>query len=134
MIKCWIRIASFQVDQKGQKHWVFTWSDTGKSLSEARIFASTNPQYNDRLFIVLQVQYMKIPTLGGHVVYRNCFWHLEQFLYTCSPHVLQKEKLLTKIYLYEFRDGYNYIYQGYETRDASWFLWCSEEMYLPISR
>ena len=32
---------------------------TGKSLSEAQ-FASTNPQYNDRLFIELQVQYMKI--------------------------------------------------------------------------
>ena len=26
--------------------------DTGKSLSEALIFASTNPQYDDRLFIV----------------------------------------------------------------------------------
>ena len=64
MIKCWIRIASFQVDQKGQKHWVFTWSDTGKSLSEALIFASTKPQYDDRLFIVLQVQYMKIPSLN----------------------------------------------------------------------
>ena len=34
---------------------------TGKSLSEALIFASTNPQYDDRLFIELQVQYMKIP-------------------------------------------------------------------------
>jgi len=34
-------------------------------------------------------------------VYRNCFLHSEQFLYTtCSPHVLQKEELLTKIYLY----------------------------------
>ena len=34
-------------------------------------------------------------------MYRNCFWHSEQFLYTtCSPHVLQKEELLTKIYLY----------------------------------
>ena len=31
---------------------------TGKSLSEALIFASTNPQYDDRLFIELQVQYM----------------------------------------------------------------------------
>ena len=31
--------------------------DTGKSLSEALIFASTNPQYDDRLFIELQVQY-----------------------------------------------------------------------------
>ena len=40
-------------------------------------------------------------TWREHVVYRNCFWHSEQFLYTsCSPHVLQKEELLTKIYLY----------------------------------
>ena len=46
--------------------------DTGKSLSEALIFASTNPQYDDRLFIELQVQDMKIPR-GEHVVYRNCF-------------------------------------------------------------
>ena len=38
---------------------------------------------------------------GEHVVYRNCFWHSEQFLYTtCSPHVLQKEELLTNIFLY----------------------------------
>ena len=32
---------------------------TGKSLSEALIFASTYPQYDDRLFIDLPVQYMK---------------------------------------------------------------------------
>ena len=43
---------------------------TSKSLSEALIFASTNPQYDDRLFIESQVQYMKIPSsnLG-----RTCF-------------------------------------------------------------
>ena len=29
---------------------------TGKSLSEALIFASTNPKYDDRLFIELRVQ------------------------------------------------------------------------------
>ena len=29
------------------------WVDTGKSLSEALIFESTNPQYDDRLFIEL---------------------------------------------------------------------------------
>ena len=41
-------------------------------------------------------------TWGEHVVYRNCFWPSEQFLYTtCSSHVLQKEELLTKIYLYK---------------------------------
>ena len=40
-------------------------------------------------------------TWGEHVVYRNCFWYSEQFLYrTCSPHALQREELLTKVYLY----------------------------------
>ena len=33
---------------------------TGKSFSEALFLASTNPQYDDRLFIQLRVQYMKI--------------------------------------------------------------------------
>ena len=76
---------------------------TGKSLSEALIFASTNPKYDDRLFIELQVHDMRFPSsnLDRKCVYRNCFWHSEQFLYTkCSPQVLQKEELLTKIYLY----------------------------------
>ena len=42
--------------------------------------------------------------MGEHAVYRICFWHSERFLYTtCSPHVLQKEVLLTKIYLYPVR-------------------------------
>ena len=40
-------------------------SFTGKSLSEDLIFASNNPQYDNRLFIELQVQYMKI-TSSGH--------------------------------------------------------------------
>ena len=35
---------------------------TGKFLSEALIFASTNPQYDETLFIELRVQYMKIPS------------------------------------------------------------------------
>ena len=35
---------------------------TGKSFSEALIFASTNQQYDDILFIELQVQYMKRPS------------------------------------------------------------------------
>jgi hypothetical protein len=30
---------------------------TGKSMSEAPIFASTNPQYDNRLFIELTLQY-----------------------------------------------------------------------------
>ena len=50
---------------------------TDKSLSEALIFASTKPQYDDRLFIEFQAQYMKIKfqaqTWREHFVYRNCF-------------------------------------------------------------
>ena len=76
---------------------------TGKSLSEALIFASTNPQYDDRLFIELQLQYMKIPSsnLGRTCCVQKLFLTFRKFLYkACSPHVLQKEELLTKIYLY----------------------------------
>ena len=43
---------------------------TGKSLSEALIFASTNRQYDDMLFTELQVKYMKTSSLE-HVVYIN---------------------------------------------------------------
>merc|ERR1712051_536287 len=56
------------------------------------------PQYDDRLFIELQVQYMKIPSsnLGRKRFVQKLFLtHSEQFLYsTCSPHVLQKGELL----------------------------------------
>ena len=41
---------------------------TGKSFSEALILASTNPQYDKRLPIELQVQYMKITS-------SECFVH-----------------------------------------------------------
>ena len=67
---------------------------TGKSLSEALIFASTNPQYDDRfdrLFIELQGQYMKIPSskLGRaccvqklFLTFRTIFVH--NMFYPCS--------------------------------------------------
>ena len=48
---------------------------TGKSLSEALILASTNPQYDDRLSMELPVQYMKT-TSSEDVVYTNCFLFL----------------------------------------------------------
>ena len=44
---------------------------TGKYLSEALILASTNPQYDDRLFIELRVQYMKVPS-SEHVENMLC--------------------------------------------------------------
>ena len=36
---------------------------TGKSFSEALIFASINPQYDNRLSVELPVQCMKMPSL-----------------------------------------------------------------------
>ena len=49
-----------------------TFDLTGKSLSVALIFASTKPQYDNRLFMESPVQYTKIPS-SEHVVYTNCF-------------------------------------------------------------
>ena len=42
-------------DQPSSMHGI----GTGKSLSEALIFASINPQYDNQLFMELPVQYMK---------------------------------------------------------------------------
>ena len=47
---------------------------TGKSLSEALIFASTNPQDDNRLCIELQGQYMKVPSSNlGRTYCVHCF-------------------------------------------------------------
>ena len=60
---------------------------TGKSLSETSIFASTNQQYDNRLFIELQVQCLK-NTSSEHVLYKNCSECQKQFMYTtCTPQV-----------------------------------------------
>ena len=48
---------------------------TGKSLLEALILGSTNPQYDKRMFINLPVQYMKT-TSSEYVVYTNWFFVL----------------------------------------------------------
>ena len=55
---------------------------TGKSLSEALIFALTNPQYDNRLFIEFQVQYMKIPSsnLGRTCCVQKLFLTFRKFL------------------------------------------------------
>ena len=79
---------------------------TGKSFSEALILASTNPQYNKRLFIELRVQYIKIPS-SEHVENMLCIQIVFCFDIQnnfCTQHFLQKEKLLIKIYLYVQRN------------------------------
>ena len=45
---------------------------TGKYLSDTLILASTNPQYDDRLFTELRVKYKKIAR-SEHVVYTKLF-------------------------------------------------------------
>ena len=64
----------YEVDSNGEKVPVDA-IFTGQSLSEALIFASANPRYENRLFIQLPVQCMKIPSSdhrGEHAVYKNC--------------------------------------------------------------
>ena len=61
---------------------------TGKSLSEALIFASTNPQYDDILFSELQVQYMKMPSSehGENMLCTEIDFDIQNNL--CTKHVL----------------------------------------------
>ena len=61
---------------------------TGKSFSEALIFASTNPQYDDKLFIELQVQYMKIPSSehGENMLCTKIVFDIQNNI--CTQHVL----------------------------------------------
>ena len=60
----------------------------GKSLSEALIFASINPQYYDILFIELQVQYVKIPSSepGENMLCTEIVFDIQNNLFT--QHVL----------------------------------------------
>ena len=62
---------------------------TGKSLLEALILASTNPQYDKRLFIDLPVQYMKAQKLRTCCVHKF-FWmsKQKQFMYTTCSELL----------------------------------------------
>ena len=91
--KAWYRLSGFVCDALTclpLQYWKHKESHTGKSFSEAFIFASTNPQCDKLLFIELQVQYMKIES-SEHVVNKNCSEceKKNQLVYTtCSEHVL----------------------------------------------
>ena len=62
---------------------------TGKSLSEALILASTNQQYDDRLFIELQVQYEKSKLKPGENMLCTEFFSEIQNNF-CTQHVLPR--------------------------------------------
>ena len=62
---------------------------TGESLSEALIFASTNPQHEDRLFIELKVQYMRISSSehGENMLCTNIVLNVRNNFCTQNPQV-----------------------------------------------
>ena len=53
-------------------------SITGKSLSEALIFASANPHYDDILFIELQAQSMLCTEIDFNIQNNLCTQHVLQ--------------------------------------------------------
>ena len=56
-------------------------------MSEALIFVSTNPQYDDRLFIAHENCKLRIP--AEHVVYTNCCFCFDIQNNFVTQHVLQ---------------------------------------------
>ena len=79
-------------------------------MSEALSFASTNPQHNNRLFIELPLQYMKIPSsehgenmLCTQIVFcfdiqnNLCKQHVLPMFSSCSPKVLSLEFSRTEL-------------------------------------
>ena len=80
--------------------------NTGKYLSEALTFASTKPQNDNSLFIVLWVQYMKIPSS-------------EHVYTTCSELVIRisaSEKDLPVPIT-------NWFFAGWFLRILKWYMW-----------
>ena len=66
---------------------------TGKSLSEALIFASTNTHYDGRLFIELRVQYIKIPSSEHQCTQIVFCFGIDIQNNLCTQHVLPKFEL-----------------------------------------
>ena len=74
---------------------------TGKSFSEALILASTNPQYDKRLFIELQV-HVSTWKLHAQNALRTCcvhklFWMSKQKNNVCTQHVLSLKFSCTEL-------------------------------------
>jgi hypothetical protein len=104
--------------------WYVCQQSTGKSLSEAlSLHQLTHNMTTDcSLNYKFDTWKFQAQTWGEHVVNRNCFRHSEQILYTtCSPHVLQKEELLKKIYLYD-TNLYMYYFNFKYLWDSNLFI------------
>jgi hypothetical protein len=100
----------------------YTWSFTGKSLSEALIFASTNQQYDNGFFIELQVQYMKIPSsnLGRtccvqklFLTFRTIFVRNMFVLCSAKRRASDKDLPIQVFYPVDITKVYSFLYQCY---------------------
>ena len=74
-------------------------------MSEAPTFASTNPQYDNRLFIESQVQYMKIPS--SNLGRTCCVQKLFLTLRTISVHNMFSPCSELAIFMYWARNSMN---------------------------
>ena len=73
----------------------------GKSVTKALILESVNPQYDNRLFIDLQLLTQK-NTNSEHFVYNSCFECqnkicVHNLFSSCSPHILSLEFSCTEV-------------------------------------
>ena len=77
---------------------------TGKSLSEALVFASTNLQYDIRLFIELPVQYMKIPSSehGENMLCTQIVFCFDIQNNLCKQHVLNLFSSCSKLGIFMY--------------------------------
>ena len=63
-------------------------------MTEAPFFASTNPQYDDRLFIELQIQYMKISSSehGEKMLCTEIAFDIQNNFSPCSAKIRASDK------------------------------------------
>ena len=89
---------------------------TGKSLSEALIIASTNPQYDDNSFIELQVQYIHENSNlkpGENMLCREIVSDIQNNF--CTPHFLPmfcKKKSFWQRFTYTFKRTISCFFQN----------------------
>ena len=105
---------------------------TGKSLSEALIFASTNPQYDNRLFMkIVSSKYLQ-NMLFTQIVVFVLFWHSEQFWHTtCSADVASFWKIFTCMscnkFVYKF-----WLWSFKNLRIWIFYPWCHMALMLDL--
>ena len=62
-------------------------------------------------------------TWGEHVVYRNCFWHSEQFLYTTCFHMFCKKKSFWQRFTCNRVQNYNFRLKMKVKNGLEKFFW-----------